>query len=108
MHPETRARLIARRERDDAETLAQQLARITAQHATEQPSLPDPEPVTTLITCTLNELHDLVYNGAAEYLHSLSRMPVERAREHATRISDMVVRASSWTDYTHRGRDPRG
>lgn len=110
MHPKTRAALEDRRTRENPETVQQQLSRILATLPTglDQQSLPDDNRTTTLITCTLNELHDLVHAGASEYLHSLSAMRVEQARQHATRIADAVVRSTDGSDYTHPGRDPRG
>lgn len=110
MHPETRDLLRAQAEHP--ETLDQRIARLRA-------VAPDPEQTVieqalpsahdeVLVIVDLVQLHDLVHAAASSYLHTLSSMGRERARQHADRIADQAERIAWGSDYLQRGADPRG
>lgn len=44
-------------------------------------------PEVPLVTLTTDQLHDLVYAAASQYLRELSGMAGDRARTHASRIA---------------------
>jgi hypothetical protein len=59
------------------------------------PTLPTSDTV-PVVHLTLDQLHDVVYAAASTYLHTLSSMGQDRARQHAERIAhtaEQVVRA---------------
>lgn len=67
------------------------------------PSKADP----LLVTLDLVQLHDLVYNAATTYLHTLTNMTRENARRHGERIAARAELIVYSTDYLHRASEAR-
>ena len=116
MHPETDARVRAalQRQAESGETIEQKIARNAANAANRaddqlpERTLPLHELEVELVTVTLTELHDLIYNAGSTTLrdHGPS-LTIDRRQRLARRIADQALTITAGEDYSHRGPDPR-
>lgn len=71
--------------------------------------LPDTSPEVDLVTMTLPELHDLIYNATSTTLReSMTHLPMYARQREAERIASQALLIVRGQDYLHQGADPRG
>lgn len=96
---------IARAAADASERQAQRNA--AAGHVITEPTLPS-NSTTDLVTVTVDELSDLIYQAASLVLQRHTSLTKSTAQAYAARASiegQQIARAQGWV---HRGTDPRG
>lgn len=67
------------------------------------PTLPTSTNV-PVVHLTTDQLHDLVYAATSTYLHTLSKMPKDKARQHAERVATMAERVAVSEGYVEQGQ----
>lgn len=96
---------IARAAADASERQAQRNQ--AAGHVITAPTLPS-NTTTDLVTVTVDELSDLLYQAVSNVLQRHTSLTKSTAQGYAARASiegQQIARAHGWT---HRGTDPRG
>ena len=72
-------------------------------HQPWYPTLPTSTSV-PVVHLTTDQLHDLVYAACSTYLHSLSKMPKDRARQHAERVATLAEQVAHNEGYVEQGQ----